>query len=983
VVSAPLTEVASLADALRALAGQEISGLEVVVAPWGVGNPDAFHGVTGEARVAAHAGTGNGARNSGATVATGGHLLFLDHRTRLRPGALERLTAAARANRGYQVVRAVGDRGPLHPASYLFSAGYWADSAISFDEAHGDFPDATTARTLTARAVRVDGQLWDRVARTGAAPGTMPSWSDSIEAWLAMVPAVRQMVHGPEKARWIRDLVGHQLPGLLADAERLPHLLLPDVADTIGTVLASLPARELSRVPVETRAAAWLGGQAHWSELADFLAGRLHQEGQFPTHVEGTRVYAELPGVAWQEIRIPQPMLEVGLDETRMTCAVRRVRWLEEDSGNCLAVDVFAGIRHVTLSAPRVQARWVCEGHSVSATVLPCPDPMVWLHAGQRHHDQMAGSVTISTPLATLSAGSWLLEVAISQGQLVRTGRPEIRDRGGSAGELRPAPDGSAQPVWDDAGLSVLVTERQTFEQAPTSARGVTGVRHESGWLVVDTSGTLKGAPALRSRLGEIRGLVDGPSLRFRLRADPFGTGEGPAPSGRYRLVVGGRPVRWDAAATDDLAFDLTSDEHRIGVRRSPQGMVVLTLRPPLRDDELGAFAQQQLLASYDGAGALVDQVLLESMAGRACTGSPSAIDVELARSRPDLRRLWSVDDHASAVPPGGIAVLRHSREWYEAMATSRWLVVDGDLPAFFRRREGQKVVQTLAGYPSKTMGVREWDELNYAPSRIQHLLERSAAQWTSLVVPTPRLESYFRSCFRYDGEVLPLGLPRTDVLARAGSDVRALTRKRLGIDDEQTVVLYAPEPGAHPGNSGRVRDDLDVGDLCARLGAGYTVLQHGAGSAPPVDEVAGSRLVDVTDHPEAAHLMLASDAALLDYSSLRFDYALTGRPMVFHVPDPSVREGEARGFLFPYLETAPGPVGATTEEVAGHLRDLDQVSRRYATTLAACNAEFNDMCDGHAAERVVQAIWSGPGPAPRASSRSVSMSVQVSARRE
>ena len=44
--------------------------------------------------------------------------------------------------------------------------------------------------------------------------------------------------------------------------------------------------------------------------------------------------------------------------------------------------------------------------------------------------------------------------------------------------------------------------------------------------------------------------------------------------------------------------------------------------------------------------------------------------------------------------------------------------------------------------------------------------------------------------------------------------------------------------------------------------------------------------MLDVTGHPEVNDLVLASDVAVLDYSSLRFDYAQTGKPMVFLVPD-------------------------------------------------------------------------------------------------
>ena len=78
--------------------------------------------------------------------------------------------------------------------------------------------------------------------------------------------------------------------------------------------------------------------------------------------------------------------------------------------------------------------------------------------------------------------------------------------------------------------------------------------------------------------------------------------------------------------------------------------------------------------------------------------------------------------------------------------------------------------------------------------------------------------------------------------------------------------------------------EHLDVDAAAAALGDSHVLLLrghrfHDAGPSRP-------GVIDVTDHPEINELILASDVAVLDYSSLRFDYALTGRPMVFLVPD-------------------------------------------------------------------------------------------------
>ncbi|QLQ09595.1 MAG: CDP-glycerol glycerophosphotransferase family protein [Nocardioidaceae bacterium] len=67
--------------------------------------------------------------------------------------------------------------------------------------------------------------------------------------------------------------------------------------------------------------------------------------------------------------------------------------------------------------------------------------------------------------------------------------------------------------------------------------------------------------------------------------------------------------------------------------------------------------------------------------------------------------------------------------------------------------------------------------------------------------------------------------------------------------------------------------------------------------------------ILDVTGYPEINDLILAGDAAVLDYSSLRFDFSLTGRPMVFLVPDLGRYSGSARGF-FSFHRQRTGPAG-------------------------------------------------------------------------
>ena len=113
----------------------------------------------------------------------------------------------------------------------------------------------------------------------------------------------------------------------------------------------------------------------------------------------------------------------------------------------------------------------------------------------------------------------------------------------------------------------------------------------------------------------------------------------------------------------------------------------------------------------------------------------------------------------------------------------------------------------------------------------------------------------------------------------------------------------------------------------------------------------------DLTDYPDVNDLMIAADILLTDYSAIRFDWAVTGKPVVFFVADePSYFA--LRPPLFEFAESAPGPLARTTDEVAELLARPADLTRRYAGAIADFNRRFNRLQDGGAAARVVEAFF-------------------------
>jgi CDP-glycerol glycerophosphotransferase len=229
-------------------------------------------------------------------------------------------------------------------------------------------------------------------------------------------------------------------------------------------------------------------------------------------------------------------------------------------------------------------------------------------------------------------------------------------------------------------------------------------------------------------------------------------------------------------------------------------------------------------------------------------------------------------------------------------------------------------------------------------------------------------MDQYYRREYRYDGPILSHGYPRDDVLVSPeATEIRERTRELLGIAPDQTSVLYAPTWRDHLATSYRsapaVRH-LDLDSASEALGDEYFFLMRGHrfnARAGRRRRKSAAQLLDLTSYPEVNDLILAADVAVLDYSSLRFDFALTNRPMAFLVPDLDVYTGGARGFLYDYRDTAPGPLLETADEVVEQLRDLDGLTRTYAAAYERFNATYNYLQDGTSAACVVKEFFDEP----------------------
>jgi CDP-glycerol glycerophosphotransferase len=470
----------------------------------------------------------------------------------------------------------------------------------------------------------------------------------------------------------------------------------------------------------------------------------------------------------------------------------------------------------------------------------------------------------------------------------------------------------------------------------------------------------------------------------------PSLAGERPLAEGLWDLLVRRQDAPAAAGTAVVLAEPLLSESPwsaRIDGKPFHLGIVgdapVLAVERDLEDDVRGGFAQRRLQSElYPSLGRerLSDTVVYLSFGGAAYADSPRALHEELVRRDAPLRHVWVVRDGAFRPPDTAEAVRHGSREYYELLAGARYVVTNDLWPKWFESRSGQTCLQTWHGAPVKRLG----PALSERPKAVRAYRRFLAGRpdGPQLVVSpgpfaTPILERAFPGA-----DVIETGLPRTDVLLRPECErLRDEVKRRLGVEGKR-VVLYAPtyrddleyRPGTRVSPlrdlptyrsavarlaGYRLGHLLDLEALASAIGDDHAVLfrkHHRVVEALPPE--VDSLVRDVSGYPDALELLLATDVLVTDYSSLAFDFAASGRPILFFTPDLEAYRDDVRGFSLDFEAVAPGPLLHTTEDVIDALRNLDAAVAaergRYESFLAA----FGSLADGRASARVVEHVF-------------------------
>jgi CDP-glycerol glycerophosphotransferase len=330
----------------------------------------------------------------------------------------------------------------------------------------------------------------------------------------------------------------------------------------------------------------------------------------------------------------------------------------------------------------------------------------------------------------------------------------------------------------------------------------------------------------------------------------------------------------------------------------------------------------------------------------------------EALKGRQDLEHVWLVHpDHRSSFPLEPDLVDVDSVRATEALNASDLVVANTHVEVPWDKQPGTTYLQTWHGTPLK----RVHRDVLWAPPGRLDFLDEDVAKWDLLLSPNEPSTQRLRQAFRYEGEVLESGYPRNDLLLSPKADeTRALVRREFGVRPEARLLLYVPtwrDDEVLLDDTAEVPIPLDAQQVLAQLpGHELLVRVHNfvTGRSPLRTS---SRVHDASYYPDVCPLYAAADVLVTDYSSCMFDFAITGRPIVFYAYDLEDFADTVRGFYGDLAAEAPGPIARTQSELVEVLLTLDDEREAYEERYEAFQRRYTSLEDGHATDRVLERL--------------------------
>lgn len=323
--------------------------------------------------------------------------------------------------------------------------------------------------------------------------------------------------------------------------------------------------------------------------------------------------------------------------------------------------------------------------------------------------------------------------------------------------------------------------------------------------------------------------------------------------------------------------------------------------------------------------------ILLESQHGKAMDGNIFALLTELAKGeayREYTLYLTAAQGKAGAYKKNLRAlgmnrvkvVTRATLRYFKVLATTKYLVNDNTFIYNYVKREGQVYLNTWHGTPLKTLGKKIKSEAHAIGNTQKNFLAADYLLYPNEFTMEHMVEDYMLDNIG-TSKIWLAGYPRNAIFFDKES--RARVRKQYGLDGKKVYAFLPTWRGVigKVSTATQMQQLVDyLTELDERLPEDYLLyvkLHTVSNGELSVDEFSHIRLIP--EDCETYEFLNATDGLITDYSSVFFDYAITGNKIILFTYDEEEYEA-ARGFYFP-LSELPFPQVKTATELLHEMK--------------------------------------------------------------
>lgn len=374
--------------------------------------------------------------------------------------------------------------------------------------------------------------------------------------------------------------------------------------------------------------------------------------------------------------------------------------------------------------------------------------------------------------------------------------------------------------------------------------------------------------------------------------------------------------------------------------------------------------------------------ILYEAFGGRGMICNPYALFLYLLEKEEyqDYTHIWVLEDFEDNRKqiekyeqyPNVRFVKYKSKEYCKELATVKYLVNNVSFPSYFLKREGQVLIDTWHGTPLKNMGFDIPGANISQGNTARNLLSADYIVSSGPYMTKTAYKDSYKMQNLYEGTVLEEGFPRNDKLFDSDRAEVIQELKDCGVDvkEDKKIILYAPTWRGEQYS----RPDTDLQDVYKLINVMensidtneyqifvklHQIVYHYMKENAMEPGDAQTKFIPAT--MDTNEILSVTDVLISDYSSIFYDFMLTGKPILFYVPDAENFEAY-RGLYFGF-DKLPGPAVSTPEKLGELLKDLPGVAASCKEKYEKAREQICPRDDGKACKRIAEVLLDGKEP--------------------